>query len=331
MKRRVFAGYTGVMVAGALGVPVAHAQQTVTIDGSSTVYPIAEAVAEEFKKAQRGAIRVTVGVSGTGGGFRRFCRGEIDIANASRPIRASEIEECRRNGVTFLEMPVGFDALTVVVNPRNTWLPHITVEELKRMWEPEAAGRIMRWNQVNPAWPDRPLRLFGPGTASGTFDYFTEAVVGRAKASRGDYTASEDDHVLVVGISRDENALGYFGYAYFHANRERLRALPISWRGGAPVMPSAETVINGTYQPLSRPLFIYVRSEAARRPEVRSFLEFLNRDQGRLTREVGFVELPAAVYAYNLETLARMRLGSKFGGETVVGIGMDRWMQMVAR
>jgi len=244
-------------IAGAvstLGFSAAPAMaQTVKIDGSSTVFPITEAVAEEFQKSKKGAVKVTVGISGTGGGFKKFCRGETDISNASRPILKSEMDECAKAGIRYLEMPVAYDALTVVVNPKSP-LASISIEDLKKMWEPAAQGKITRWNQVNPAFPDAPLKLFGAGADSGTFDYFTEAVTGKSKSSRGDFTASEDDNVLVTGVQRDVNALGFFGYAYYAENRDKLKGLAISWKGGKPVGPSAETVINGTYQPLSRPI-----------------------------------------------------------------------------
>jgi phosphate transport system substrate-binding protein len=316
---------------GAFGASAALAQALVKIDGSSTVFPITEAVAEEFQKAKKGATRVTVGISGTGGGFRKFCRGETDVQNASRPITKAEIAECQKNGVTFLEMPVAFDALSVVVNPKNTWLQQITVDELKKIWEPSAQGKIMRWNQVNPAWPDRPMKLFGAGTDSGTFDYFTEAVTGKSKASRGDFTASEDDNVLVQGISRDVDALGFFGFAYYAENRDKLRSLPISWKGGKAVGPTAETVLNGTYQPLSRPIFIYVSGNAVKRPEVREFVEFYNKNAAQLVKEVKYVPLPAAAYTYNLDTLAKNRLGTKFGGENLVGVTIEQLMKLEAK
>ncbi|MCE2971292.1 MAG: PstS family phosphate ABC transporter substrate-binding protein [Burkholderiales bacterium] len=316
---------------GAFGASAALAQALVKIDGSSTVFPITEAVAEEFQKAKKGATRVTVGISGTGGGFRKFCRGETDVQNASRPITKAEIAECQKNGVTFLEMPVAFDALSVVVNPKNTWLKEITIDELKKIWEPSAQGKIMRWNQVNPAWPDRPMKLFGAGTDSGTFDYFTEAVTGKSKASRGDFTASEDDNVLVQGISRDVDALGFFGFAYYAENRDKLRSLPISWKGGKAVGPTAETVLNGTYQPLSRPIFIYVSGNAVKRPEVREFVEFYNKNAAQLVKEVKYVPLPAAAYTYNLDTLAKNRLGTKFGGENLVGVTIEQLMKLEAK
>jgi phosphate transport system substrate-binding protein len=316
---------------GLFGVDAAQAQATVKIDGSSTVFPITEAVAEEFQKAKKGANKVTVGISGTGGGFRKFCRGETDVQNASRPITKSEIADCQKNGVAFLEMPVAFDALSVVVNPKNTWLTQISIDELKKIWEPSAQGKVVRWNQVNPAWPDRPMKLFGAGTDSGTFDYFTEAVTGKSKASRGDFTASEDDNVLVQGISRDVDALGFFGFAYYAENRDKLRSLPISWKGGKAVGPSFDTVLNGTYQPLSRPIFIYVSTSAVKRPEVRDFVEFYNKTAEKLVKEVKYVPLPAAAYAYNLDTLAKNRVGTKFGGENLVGVTIEQLMKMEAR
>ena len=316
---------------GLLAATGAATAQTIRIDGSSTVFPITEAVAEEFQKSTKGKVKVTVGISGTGGGFKKFCRGETDASNASRPISKSEIEDCRKNGVAFIEMPVAFDALSVVVNPKNTWLKQMSIEELKRMWEPAAQGKITRWNQVNPAWPDRAIKLFGAGTDSGTFDYFTEAVTGKSKSSRGDFTASEDDNVLVQGISRDVDAIGFFGYAYYAENRDKLRSLPISWKGGAGVQPSMETVLNGTYQPLSRPIFIYVKADSAKRPEVRAFLEFFNKSADKLIREVKYVPLPAVAYADNMTAVNKMRTGTKFGGENLVGVTIEQLMKMEAK
>ena len=321
-------------IAGAvstLGFSAAPAMaQTVKIDGSSTVFPITEAVAEEFQKSKKGAVKVTVGISGTGGGFKQFCRGETDISNASRPILKSEMDECAKAGIRYLEMPVAYDALTVVVNPKSP-LASISIEDLKKMWEPAAQGKITRWSQVNPAFPDAPLKLFGAGADSGTFDYFTEAVTGKSKSSRGDFTASEDDNVLVTGVQRDVNALGFFGYAYYAENRDKLKGLAISWKGGKPVGPSAETVINGTYQPLSRPIFIYINEKSARKPEIREFLEFFNKNAEKLTKEVKYVPLPAKAYSYNLETLGKMRLGTKFGGENKVGLTIEELMKLEAK
>lgn len=316
---------------GALAAPVALAQSTIKIDGSSTVFPIAEAVAEEFQKAKKGSVKVTVGISGTGGGFKKFCRGETDISNASRPITKSEMADCAKAGVTYVEMPVAYDALSVVVNPKNTWLKDISIDDLKKMWEPAAQGKITRWNQVNPQWPDRPIKLFGAGADSGTFDYFTEAVTGKSKSSRGDFTASEDDNVLVTGVSRDVDSLGFFGFAYYSENKDRLRALPISWKGGKSVAPSIETVVNGTYQPLSRPIFIYVKADSAKRPEIKEFVEYFNKNANKLVREVKYVPLPAAAYTYNTDALAKLRVGTKFGGENLVGVTIEQLMKMEAK
>jgi phosphate transport system substrate-binding protein len=331
-RRAVIAAVAGATLAAVGASATAQTQAPlVRIDGSSTVFPVTEAVAEEFQKSKRNAVRVTVGVSGTGGGFRKFCRGESDVQNASRPITKNEIAECQKNGVSYIEMPVAYDALSVVVNPRNEWLKEITVDELKRMWEPAAQGKITRWNQVNPAWPDRAIKLFGAGTDSGTFDYFTEAINGRSKASRGDFTASEDDNVLVQGVSRDVDAIGFFGFAYYAENRDKLKSLPISWRGGRAVAPTAETVINGTYQPLSRPIFIYVNANSAKRAEVREFTEFYNRNASKLVREVKYVPLPAVAYTYNMDALAKGRVGTKFGGENLVGVTIEQLMKMEAK
>ena len=297
--------------------------QVVKIDGSSTVDPITEAVAEDFQKAKKNAVKVTVGISGTGGGFKKFCRGEIDISDASRPILKAEMEACKQAGIQYYELPVAFDAITVVVNPKS-FLKDLTVEQLKAMWEPAAQGKLTKWNQINPAWPDAPLKLFGPGADSGTFDYFTEAVVGKAKSSRGDYTASEDDNVLVQGISRDVNAIGYFGYAYYAENTGKLKALPIIEKAGKPaVAPSEKTVLDGSYQPLSRPIFIYVNAKSLDKPEVREFVEYYLKEGAKLAKEVKYVPLPAKAYTVNLEHLAKKKLGSVFGGTAEVGITIE--------
>ena len=313
---------SGVLAQGAL----------VKIDGSSTVYPVTEAVAEEFQKAEKNAIKVTVGISGTGGGFKKFCRGEIDISDASRPILKAEMEECAKAGITYYELPVAFDALTVVVNPKNAFLKSITVDELKKMWEPGAQAKITRWNQVNPAWPDVPLKLFGAGSDSGTFDYFTEAVVGKAKSSRGDFTASEDDNVLVQGVAADVNALGYFGYAYYAENQGKLKAVPIVEKAGkAPVAPSEKTVLDGTYQPLARPIFIYVNAKSLDKPEVRKFVDYYMTHGAKLAQEVKYVPLPAQIYTTNKEHLAKKKLGTVFGGVAEVGVKIDDLVKREAK
>ena len=297
----------------------------VRVDGSSTVFPITEAVAEEFQKANAGA-RVTVGISGTGGGFQRFCRGETEISDASRPIKTTEIEACRKQGIEFIELPVAFDGLVVVVNPRNTWVDHLTVAELKRMWAPEAQGKITRWNQIRTSWPDRELHLFGAGVDSGTYDYFTEAVVGKEGASRGDFTSSEDDNVLVQGVSGDELALGFFGIAYFEQNRDRLKAVPIvPGEGQAPVAPAVDTVKNGTYRPLSRPLFIYVSKSAAEQPVVRAFVEYYLEHSDELVAEVGYVPLGVEGSRLAARHFADRVTGSAFeSGGSQVGITIEQ-------
>ena len=312
-------------------LPLVGMAQVVKVDGSSTVYPVTEAVAEEFQKANKG-LKVTVGVSGTGGGFKKFCRGDIDISNASRPISASEMADCKKVGVEFVELPVAFDALTVVINPKNTWLKQATVAELKKMWEPAAQGKVMRWNQVNPTWPDQPMKLFGAGSDSGTFDYFTEAIVGKSKSSRGDFTASEDDNVLVQGVAGDVNAIGYFGYAYYAENTGKLKALPIVEKEGKPaVSPSPETVISGTYQPLARPIFIYVNAKSLAKPEVKKFVDFYMAQGAKMAAEVKYVPLPASVYASNVKHLTEVRKGSVFGGKNEVGISIEELAKREAK
>jgi phosphate transport system substrate-binding protein len=272
----------------------------IEIDGSSTVYPITEAVAEEFIAATGGSVQVTVGVSGSGGGFRRFCNGETVISNASRHMRQNEVDLCVQNGVEYIEMHIASDGLTVVVHPENEFVQCLTVGELRRMWEP--GSQITNWSQVRAGFPSQPVRLYGPGTNSGTFDFFTEAVVGQERASRTDFTASEDDNVLVQGVQGDRNALGYFGYAFFYENRDRLRAVAID-NGQGCVLPTPETVITGQYAPLSRALFIYVRRDALQRPEVVEFLRFYMENAPELARAVGYVAAPAAVYEANLRQL----------------------------
>ena len=311
------------LVAALAASSAVFAQQgpIVKIDGSSTVYPITEAVAEEFQKLKKNSVKVTVGISGTGGGFKKFCRGEIDISNASRPILTKEMEECRGAGIKYIELPVAFDALTVVTHPGNKFLTQITVEELKKLWEPAAQGKITKWNQVNPAWPDAPIKLFGAGSDSGTFDYFTEAIVGKAKSSRGDYTASEDDNVLVQGVARDVNSLGYFGYAYYAENSKKIRSVAIIEKAGKPaVSPSMESVINGSYQPLARPIFIYVSLKSVDKPEIKEFVEYFLKNSVKLIREVKYVPLTDADYKHALENFTKKKTGTAFGGVAEVGV-----------
>jgi phosphate transport system substrate-binding protein len=313
-------------------LPHAATAQVIKIDGSSTVFPITEGVAEDFQKSKKGAIKVTVGISGTGGGFKKFCRDETDVQGASRPILKKEMDDCKAAGVEYFELPVAFDALTVVMNPKNSFLKQISVEELKKIWEPAAQGKVTHWNQVNPAWPDAPIKLFGAGSDSGTFDYFTEAINGKSKASRGDYTASEDDNVLVQGVSQDVNAIGYFGFAYYAENQSRLKAVPIVERAGKPaVLPSQESVIGGTYQPLSRPIFIYVNAKSLQKPEVKEFIDFYMKEGPTIAKEVKYVPLPATAYKMNLDHLAKGRKGTVFGGQAEVGVTIDALMAREAK
>lgn len=313
--------------AATLGVsaPAVQSQsaEPIKLNGSSTVYPIAQAVVEDFGVETKGAIRATLAISGTGGGFKAFCDGRSDISNASRPIKESEVEACEKKGIKFIELPIAYDALTVVVNPQNNRVDSMTVEELKKIWEPEAQGKIMDWSQVRPGLPGGPLKLFGPGADSGTFDYFTEAVNGKSKASRTDYTGSEDDNILVQGVARDENALGYFGLAYYAANQSRLKAVAIDG-GKGPVLPSEQTVKDGTYQPLSRPIFIYVKAESANRPEVQQFVEYFMANASRAASEVKYVPLPPEAYTIATENFRKRKLGTAFGaGKQTVGLKIE--------
>ena len=293
----------------------------VKIDGSSTVFPVTEAVAEEFQIDTK--VKVTVGISGTGGGFKKFCRGETDISGASRPIKQKEIDKCKEAGIEFIELPIAFDALTVVINPANEFAKEMTVAELKTIWGPEAQETIISWNQVNPAWPDQPLKLFGPGADSGTFDYFTEAVVGKSKSSRGDFTASEDDNVLVTGVAGDKGGIGYFGYAYYEENKDKLSAVAISEDAGkAGVLPSKESIEDGTYTPLARPIFIYVKKSAAEeKAHVKAFIDYYLANGRPLIEEVKYVPLPAEDQAAVVAHWNALKTGTGFvGGKSEVGV-----------
>ncbi|ODU40738.1 MAG: protein sphX [Lysobacteraceae bacterium SCN 69-123] len=316
-------GATNAPAATSEAAPVA--QGLVAADGSSTVFPITEAMAEEFQKANAG-IKVTVGLSGTGGGFKKFCRGETDISNASRPIKAEEKDACKAAGVEYIELPIALDALTVVVNPQNTWATEMTVDELKKIWEPEAQGKITNWNQVRSSFPDKPLILYGAGVDSGTYDYFTAAIVGKEHSSRGDFTASEDDNVLVQGVSGDVNALGFFGLAYYEENKDKLKDVKIKANPAAPaVEPTVENARSGKYQPLSRPIFIYVNKKAAdTKPEVAKFVEFYLDSQNAtdLVKEVGYVPLPDNAQAAFRERFAKREIGTGFTGSKI-GVSIE--------
>ena len=271
----------------------------IKIDGSSTVYPITEAIAEEYRSEQT-EVRVTVGVSGTGGGFKKFYRGETDINDASRPIKSKEIKICEENGISYVGLSVAYDGLAVLKNPANDWLTSITVEELNKLWVPQAQDSIMYWNQIREGWPNEEIHLYGPGVASGTYDYFAEVICGKKVGTRGDYTASEDDNVLVQGIATDKYALGFFGLAYYEENKDKLDLVSVDNGNGA-VFPSMETVSSGEYAPLSRPIFIYVSNKAAEKLEVVDFVNFYLNSAGDIAKEVGYVALPAEEYQVEID------------------------------
>lgn len=284
---------------------------SVNIDGSSTVFPIAEAMAEEFMLANAGT-NVTVGASGTGGGFKKFCAGETDLSNGSRPIKDEEIEVCKAAGIEFIEVPIAFDGLTVVVNNDNDWATCLSTDQLKAMWAPETEGKVSNWNQVDPSFPDQELVLYGPGTDSGTFDYFTDEVNGEEGASRGDFTASEDDNVIVQGVQSDPGALGYFGYAYYEENKEELKSVQIKNEAGDCVSPSRETIADGSYNPMSRPLFFYVSQKAyGEKPEVKAFVDYmLDPANSKFIAETGYVALPDEILANSKARVETGKTGS---------------------
>ncbi|ODU25283.1 MAG: protein sphX [Verrucomicrobia bacterium SCN 57-15] len=311
----------------------ALAQPIIKIDGSSTVFPVTEAVAEEFQKEKRGKVRVTVGISGTGGGFKKFARGETDIQDASRPILTEEMATCKASGIQYIELPICFDALTVAVNPKNDWCKSMTVAELKKLWQPEAQGKITKWNQIRPEWPDAPIKLFGAGADSGTFDYFTEAIVGKAKSSRGDFTASEDDNTLVSGIEGDKYALGYIPFAYYAPHATRMKAVAIHWEGKTegPVEPNMDNVLKARYNPLARPLFLYVNLKSLDRPEVVEFVQFYLKNGADLAKEVKYLPLPAKAYTTGLERFNKRVIGTAFGGVPEVGLSVEEILQREAK
>jgi phosphate transport system substrate-binding protein len=295
-------------------LPVLSAEG-IAVDGSSTVFPITEAIAQAYQKEADEEIQINVSFSGTGGGFQRFCAGETDINDASRPISTKEMELCRINGVRFIELPVAFDALTIVVNSQNDWATEITVEELRRMWEPAAQRQINTWQQVRSDWPDRPLNLYGPGPDSGTFDYFVESILENTDTTRSDYSASEDDDLLVRSISEDANALGFFGFAYYEQNQDRLNALAVD-NGNGPVLPSRDTVENVEYQPLSRPLFIYVNAQAVQEKDMlQDFVEFYLENADQFVAEVGYVPLPQDGYEIIQRHFYRGKIGTVYEGQ----------------
>jgi len=316
------------ILAIALAPHEAVAATSIRADGSSTVFPLMNAIAEEFSAREAGHVVVKVAVSGTTGGFRKFCKGDTEISDASRPILTEEIDACRVAGVAFFEIPIAFDALTVAVSPKATWIDSIGVDELKRIWEPEAEKRVTRWNQIRPEWPDQPLVLFGPGHDSGTFDYFTDTIVGKPKAIRSDYTGSEDYSVIVQGIESNGSSLGYLPYAYYAQNAAHLKALAISSAAGKPgVTPSLENVKNGMYQPLSRPLFVYVSATAAKRAEVQRFVEYLLSDGGHLAEVVKYLPLSDATYHASRARFRAGKTGSVFEGVPAIGVSLDEMLR----
>lgn len=334
MKRQKFyrslggAALAGFLATALLAGPATA--QIIRIDGSSTVYPVTEAVAEEFQKAKRGKIKVTVGISGTGGGFKKFCRGETDISDASRPILKQEMDACKQAGIEYIELPIAFDALTVMVHPKNAFAAVMTVAELKKIWEPAAQGKVTRWSQVRPDWPNAAFKLFGAGADSGTFDYFTEAIVGKAKSSRGDFTASEDDNVLVQGIANDPNSLGFFGYAYYAENTDKLKAVAVD-NGKGPVAPSEKTVLDGTYQPLSRPIYIYVNKKSADKAEAREFVEYYLKHAPYLVKQVKYVPMPDKIYSMGLARFQKRQPGTAFAGHADVGVTIEELLKRQPR
>jgi len=290
----------------------------IKVDGSSTVYPITEAVAEEFNKVAS-KVRVTVGISGTGGGFKRFSAGEIDIADASRPIKKAESDGAAKSKVEYVELPVAYDGLTIVVNPKNTWCTSLTVDQVKKIYS--ASGGVKTWKDLDASWPEKPIKVYSPGTDSGTFDYFKEVTVGKDGSIRSDMSVSEDDNVLVRGVSGDENAIGFFGCAYYFENKGKVKSIAIDNGKGA-VAPTTETIENGTYAPFSRPLFIYINKASAEKPEVAAFVDFYLKNTAELAAEVGFVRLPEAISAKVAANWSKRRTGTQFTtpeGETVTG------------
>lgn len=294
----------------------------IKIDGSSTVFPVSEAMAEEFEKLA--SVDITVASSGTGGGFKKFCSKEIDIAGASRPIKPSEVEACTANSVEYIELPIAYDGLVVVVNPENNWVDSLKVEELKTLWQPEAQNVVKFWSQVRPGFPEKEIHLFGAGVDSGTYDYFTKAIVGEEHKSRGDYTSSEDDNVLVKGVQNDPLALGFFGFAYYWENKDSLKAVAID-NGKGPVLPSIQSIEEGTYQPLSRPIFIYVRKDVSDRKEIKDFIHFYLKGGRLLIKEVGYIPLPDLVYDNAIKTFDQKLTGSQFSGKgSKVGVRLTK-------
>jgi len=309
----------------------AYAQASlIKIDGSSTVFPITDAVIEDFKRSNK-SVKATLGISGTGGGFKKFCRNELDVVNASRPISTKEMAVCKEAGVDFIELPIGYDALTLVVNPKNTWLSSLSTNELKLMWGPAAQGKVRSWQQINPAFPDIRLKLYGAGSDSGTFDYFTAVINGKAGSSRGDYSPTEDDHETVAGVATNVNGIGYLGLAYYEENRHKLKGVAISWNGNNPIYPSAKSVLDGTYQPLSRPILIYVNAASLNKPEVKAFAMHYLNNASKLVKKEKYVELSGNAYKLGLARINNVVKGTSFGGENQSGLKIEDVMSRPTR
>jgi phosphate transport system substrate-binding protein len=306
--------------------------ERVTVQGSSTVFPISDAIAQELEIGSGRTIEVVIAVSGTGGGIESLCKGEADIAGASRPISPEEAGRCQRAGVRFIELPIAYDALTVVVNPANDFVEAMSVSQLRALWAPESGGKMTHWNELDPSWPDRAIKLYGPDRASGTFDYFTAAIVGKAKSSRSDYSASDSDYALVQRISRDTDALGYFGYSYFAGAGDRLRAVPIRYDDDAPpVAPLIETVQQGSYRPLARPLFVYVNVKAYSRRPVRRYVDLLIDRVPAVAEELGFIPLTEALYRAIDRRLDQRTTGSAFAGHEYLDVSLERLLEIETR
>ncbi|MBW4446470.1 MAG: PstS family phosphate ABC transporter substrate-binding protein [Spirirestis rafaelensis WJT71-NPBG6] len=289
-------------------------KEAIEIDGSSTVYPITKLMASEFNSSRNKKVEINVGISGTTGGFKKFCEGKTDISDASRPILKEEIAVCQKRGVKYIELPIAFDALTIVVNPKNDWANDITIAELKKIWEPTAQGKITKWNQIRSSWPDKPLNLYGPDKDSGTYDYFMEAIKDESKTTRNDYTSNKDDNMLVKGVSQDPNGLGYFGFAYYEANTTQLKALAVD-SGKGSTMPSPQAMAKNLYQPLTRPLFIYINYHSAQvKPEVKEFVDFYLAKAPKLVNQVGYIPLSEEVYHLDLVQFNQGEVGTVFNG-----------------
>ncbi|AFY72257.1 phosphate binding protein [Synechococcus sp. PCC 7502] len=309
-----------IAIASQLSPMQASVDNTVKVDGSSTVYPITKEITKNFNAANP-TIKVEVNFSGTTGGFKKFCAGEIDISDASRPITKTEMAACKKAGISYYELPIAYDALTVVVNPKNTWIKDITVAELKKIWEPSAEGKIKRWNQIRPEFPNQPITLFAPGKDSGTYDYFNAAINGNATTTRKDVTTSEDDNVLVKGVSQNPNSLGYFGFAYYETHAKDLKAVAVDSGKGA-ILPSRQAVEAGKYQPLARPLFIYVSAKSFRKPEVKSFVNFYLKEAPQSVVTVQYIPLPARGYKLAESRLVFGRVGTIFAGKTELNLSI---------